>query len=39
LPGNLLVLLSERAAELADSGSPDAWIGTEILTGHQGRQS
>ncbi len=39
LPERLLALLSKRAAELAASGSPDAWVGTEILTGCHGRQS
>ena len=39
LPQNLLVLLSERAAALAGSESPDAWVGAEILTGCLGRQS
>ncbi len=39
LPEDLLALLSERARALADSGSPDAWIGVEILLTCQGRQS
>ncbi|HET9894625.1 MAG TPA: hypothetical protein VFQ44_06790 [Streptosporangiaceae bacterium] len=39
LPDSLLVLLNERAAELADSTSPDAWIGTELLSGCLGRLS
>lgn len=37
LPDSLLNLLNERAAELADSRSPDAWVGTELLSGCPGR--
>lgn len=32
LPEGLRVLLCERAAALTGSGSPDAWVGREILT-------
>jgi len=39
LPENVLALLSERAAALAASESPDAWVGAEILAGCLGRQS
>jgi len=39
LPGDLLAFLRERAAALADSRSPDAWIGVEILLTCLGRQS
>jgi hypothetical protein len=39
LPEDQLALLSERAARLADSESPDAWVGMEILVGCLGRQS
>lgn len=39
LSDNLLMLLNERAAALADSGSPDAWVGTELLSGCPGRLS
>ncbi len=39
LPAGLRALLSERAAALADSESPDAWVGLEILVGCLGRQS
>jgi|HubBroStandDraft_1064217.scaffolds.fasta_scaffold111811_1 hypothetical protein len=38
LPVDLLALLTERAAALADSESPDAWVGTEILAATIGRQ-
>jgi hypothetical protein len=31
LPEDVLALLRERAAALASSGSPDAWVGGEIL--------
>ncbi len=36
---DLLALLSERAAALAGSDSPDAWVGVEILTACTGGQS
>lgn len=39
LPDHLLVLLSERAAVLAGSGSPDAWAGAEILVACPNRHS
>ena len=39
LPGDLRVLLSERAAALAGSESPDAWVGLEILVECPGWQS
>lgn len=39
LPDDLLALLSERAAKLASSESPDAWVGMEILAGCPGSQS
>lgn len=38
LPDDLLALLSERAAALATSGSPDAWVGTEIFVACLSRQ-
>lgn len=37
LPDNLLMVLNDRAAELADSGSLDAWVGAELLSGCPGR--
>ena len=39
LPENLQSLLRQRAAALADSPSPDAWVGKQILSGLAGRQS
>ncbi len=39
LPQNMQDLLSDQAAELADSGSPDAWVGRQISSGLVGRQS
>ena len=39
LPENLLALLGERAAALADSESPDSWVGAEILGACLGRLS
>lgn len=39
LPEHLLPLLSERAAALADSESPDSWVDAEILVTRSGRQS
>ena len=39
LPADLLALLSERAAALAGSESPDAWVGLEILVECLGRHS
>src|SRR5258708_23358882 len=39
LPEHLLAVLSERAAALAGSPSPDAWVGAELLVGCLGRQS
>jgi hypothetical protein len=39
LPENLQSLLRKRAAELADSTSPDAWVGEQIISGLIGRQS
>ena len=39
LSDDLLALLSERAAMLADSESPDAWIGSEILRGHASQRT
>jgi hypothetical protein len=36
---DLLALLSQRAAALAGSDSPDAWVGVEILTACAGGQS
>jgi hypothetical protein len=39
LPAELVALLREQAAALASSGSPDAWVGSEILAGFAGRQS
>ncbi len=39
LSENLQSPLRERAAELADSTSPDAWVGKQILSGLIGRQS
>ena len=39
LPGDLRALLSERAAALARSESPDAWVGLEILVECLGWQS
>ena len=39
LPDDLLALLRDRAAALACSGSPDAWIGAEILLMCQGWQA
>jgi hypothetical protein len=39
LPADLLALLREQATALASSGSPDAWVGSEILAGFSGRQS
>lgn len=39
LPQNLQDLLRERTAELAGSGSPDAWVGKQIGSALAGRQS
>jgi hypothetical protein len=39
LADDLLELLSDRAAALAASGSPDAWVGLEILAAGQGGPS
>lgn len=39
LSDSQLAQLNERASDLARSASPDAWVGTEILTGCTGRQS
>jgi hypothetical protein len=39
IPEDLLALLGERAAALTGSGSPDAWVGAEILVNCLGRQS
>jgi hypothetical protein len=39
VPEDLLARLRERATALAGSGSPDAWIGAEILLTSQARQS
>jgi len=39
LPQNLQDLLNDQAAELADSGSPDALVGKQIGSGLIGRQS
>lgn len=39
LPGSVLALLDERAAALASSDSPDAWVGAQILVACLGRQS
>lgn len=39
LSDELLVLLSRRAVALAGSGSPDAWVGLDILTTCRGGQS
>lgn len=36
---HLLALLSERAAALAASASPDAWVGAEILVACLSRQT
>jgi hypothetical protein len=39
LPRSLQDLLRDRTAELADSSSPDAWVGQQIGSGLIGRQS
>ena len=39
LSDSLVTLLRDRAAALAASGSPDAWVGEEILAAWQGGQS
>jgi hypothetical protein len=39
LGDSLVALLRERAAALAESGSPDAWVGEEILAAWRGGQS
>lgn len=39
LPEHLLAVLTERAAALAASGLPDAWVGVEILATSLSRQS
>ncbi|HVB43268.1 MAG TPA: hypothetical protein VNF47_11255 [Streptosporangiaceae bacterium] len=39
LPEDLITLLADRAAALADSGSPDAWVGAELLVACPRRQS
>ena len=37
--GELSAESARRAAELADSTSPDAWVGEQIISGLIGRQS
>jgi hypothetical protein len=39
LPEGMLTLLADEAAALASSGSPDAWVGVELLVACPRRQS
>jgi hypothetical protein len=39
LPQDVLTFLADQAARLADAGSPDAWVGVELLVACPRRQS